>query len=141
MYPKWMTRLLLYFNLWGLSTHFHKSHRNRYHLIFAIHFGAAAISTFVVQQFFQRPNYDQLGTFNDILKTNGVLFVYWISILELNSKQQTQRKFWNIVQKIDNEFRDQQHLQFRVYITKMIIYFTIFVLMFANYFIKLFQSN
>lgn len=115
MYPRCITYLLLYFDLWGFSTHFQTSQLTRYRFIFAFHIIVASISTFWFVQFMRRPNNDQLGTFNDTFKLTGVLSVYWLSILELNFKQQIQRRFWIIVRKIDKEFCSHKNLRFRSY--------------------------
>lgn len=141
MYPRCITYLLLYFDLWGFSTHFQTSQLTRYRFIFAFHIIVASISTFWFVQFMRRPNNDQLGTFNDTFKLTGVLSVYWLSILELNFKQQIQRRFWIIVRKIDKEFCSHKNLRFRSYNLKMIIYFIVFALMYVNYFAELFRFN
>lgn len=143
MYPKWMIYVLFYFELWGFSTHFEKSsyQRKKYRIICVFHCFSASLSTFEVIKFLQRPNDDLLGTFADALKLFGFLFVYWVTIFELNTNQHIQRKFWHIVQKIDDQFCSHQHIRFDKYIIKMIAFFILFSIMHINYYVILFRSS
>lgn len=138
-----MTYILLYFDVWGFSTHYKDSwcHKKNYQIIFVLHIVLASISTFVIVKFFERPNNDQLGTFTDALKLFGALTVYWVTILELYIRQHSQRQFWHIFRKIDIKFCNHQHLRFNKYIIKMVVYMILFLVMYFNYYIILFHSS
>lgn len=141
MYPKWMKILLLYFDLWGFNTQFKKFPKHFDRLIFIVHLILITMATFVIWIFLTRPVDDKLGSVNDSLKLFAILLVYWLSILELNFKQQIQRKFWKIAQNIDWQFCSRCRLSFRPYILKMVFYSLVFILLYQNYFVRLITLN
>lgn len=140
MYPKWMRALLLYFDLWGFFTQFNQSQRFD-RLIFVLHIILASVTTFVFVQFLSRTFGDKLGTINDHIKYCAILVVYWLSLLELFSKRKAHRRFWISLENIDKQFCCHQNLRFRTYILKISLYFTLFVLMYVNYFNVLFSKG
>lgn len=136
MYSTW---IFLYFDLWGLCTQFEhsKNARRFYGFIFTSHIVLASIFTFSASNFLKRAIGDQLGTLNDMVKLGAVLLVYWLSIFELYFNRTTQRKFWNIIEKFDNEFYCRRNAYYRQYLRKIVIYFLFFILFRLNYLIDL----
>lgn len=137
MYPEWMEKLFIYFNLCGFCTQFKTSSNQKKcdRLFFLFHLSLVSITTLGVYAFLNRPTNDNLGAMNDAMKLIANLIVYWLSILELNSKQKMQRKFWHILKQINQHHSPNQSFSFNAYLIKMIIYFVLLTSMFINYYI------
>lgn len=141
MYPTCMTKLFLYFDLWGFSTQFRSKHQKFYRIIFIVHIVSAMVTTIVTIRFLNRPNNDKLGSVNDTIKMISIVLVYWLSILELHSKQESQRKFWEIVQNIDEHFCCHQHFRINTYILKLMVYVALVLAMYLNYLKRIIVAN
>lgn len=126
---------MFYFDLWGFCTQFKRSPRQRNYdrLSFILHIVLCTIFTIFLFAYLKRPVQDNLGIFNDGIKLNAMLLVYWLSIIESYSSRKTQKKFWDIVQQIDQQFCSHRQVYFRIYIIKMVIYLTCLVLFLSNY--------
>lgn len=135
MYSLWLVNLTFFFDLWGLCTEFKDSPRQLSfdRIIFVLHILLAIVFTVLTFVFLKRPVQDYLGIFNDSVKLNSMLLVYWLSILESYSTRRTLKKFWIIVQQIDQQFCSHQFLCFKSYFVKMITYFIFLIMFLLNY--------
>lgn len=143
MCPKWMSNLQLYFDIFGFCTHFNgiRNQSTVYRIIFIIHVILATVSSLIILSFLRRPIPDKLGAFNDSLKLCLTPVVYWLSIFELYSKQQTQKKFWNIIQQIERKFHAHHKLRFKAYVLIISMYSIFYVLMYFNYLLRIFTDK
>lgn len=130
-----MKALFVYFDLWGFSTQFRQSlnHPKIVRTIFIVHIILAMITTLAVLKFVNRPNNDKLSSINDSIKLTAIVLVYWLSVIELYLKKETQRKFWTIVQNIDEYFCCHRHFHVKIYILKLTVYFILTIIMFLNF--------
>lgn len=135
MYPTWMKKVLLYFDLWGFSTQFEISKQQSvFNRVFLpLHLILVSMATTVIVIFLNRPTDDSLGSLNDILKLNSKLLIYWLSLLELNSKHRMQKQFWTILAEFNTQLRHKPYFNFRAYTIKMIVYFVLLMLFYLNY--------
>lgn len=136
MYPRWMCNLLFQFNLWGFCTEFKNSPRqtNFNRIIFCLHFILCTIFTFFLIAYLRRPIQNVLGIVDDGIKFSVMLLVYWTTIIESYLSRKTQKQFWDIIEKIDQQFCSHRQIYFKVYIIKMAIYFTCLLLYLLNNF-------
>lgn len=143
MYPKWMKNLIVYFNLWGFCTQFKvsSSQQNYDRLLFSIHLSLVSFATFGIGAYLYRPTNDNMGLLMDVLKLGSNLIVYWFSILELNLKQQIQRKFWKKLEQIDRCLCHHQCFRFDAYLIKMIVFFILLASMYLNYYILFISAD
>lgn len=135
MYPTWLERLMFYFDLCGLCTQFKSSPRqfNFDSLVLILHMILATVFTVFTFLFLKRPIQDSLGIFNDAIKLYALLLVYWLSIFDSYSKRKTQKKFWQIIEQIDQRFCSHRHVCFKSYIIKLIVYFFFLAIFLMNY--------
>lgn len=134
MYPRWMSVLMCYFDLWGFCTQFRTAPNQQiiYRLIFMCHLVVDLYITIVIVRFLKRPVGDNLGTLNDAMKLfSNILFV-WLPVSELYFKYRMQRKFWDIIKNIDRKFLRHERLCFKAYLIKMTIFFVVLIAMFSN---------
>lgn len=144
MYPTWMKILFLYYDFWGFCTLYKTPLRKPkyYRVIFAFHLFLVTFATVGIFLFLFRPINDVLGHLIDSLKLCAHLLVYWISIFELYLKQQTQQKFWNILNFIDKHLCSHRFNCFKSsYLLKIIVYFVIIMTFLLNYVIILFSMT
>lgn len=143
MYPKWMKKLFLHFDLWGFCTQFKQSlsQPGIKRILFIFHIISAMIATIVLLNFLIRPTNDILSSVNDAVKLIAMLLLYWLSILELYLKQETQEQFWKIVQNIDEHFCCHRHFHIKTYIFKFIVYFIVVLIIFLNYLKRLIATK
>lgn len=143
MYPIWMNNLLLCFDLWGFSTQFRTSRNQRKLdlLILTTHTILASIATSRITIYLLRPVNDQLGTFNDILKFSALIFLYWISLIELYFKRKIQRKFWECVCHIDQHLCSHQQIKLTSYLNRIKIYFLLSALAYLLYLERLLNNT
>lgn len=125
MYPKWMNRLFLFFDLWGLSTKFTKcTNQLKFNLIiFISHIILASLATINIIFYLIRLDDDKIAQLNDFLKFSVLFVVYWLSMIELHCKQNVQRMFWQYVYFIDRHFCSHNQYKLTNYLNKMKIYF------------------
>lgn len=132
MYPKWMLRLLFYFDLWGFCTQFRPNQPQFDRFILVLHILLASITTTFISKYVFRPGNDRLGRVNDICKFTVLLLLYWLSIFELYFKRKSQRHFWCIVHYIDKHFCSLQRFDLGFYTLKIKIYLSLSII--ANVF-------
>lgn len=127
MFLPWMSKLLLYFDLWGLFTQFNRLFKQSKfsRLIFILHIFLVSASSYLICKYLLRPVSDKLGTVNDVLKHIVLLFSYWLSIFELYLKRRTQNRFWHHVQHIDRHFCSHQRFSLANYMFNLKVYFCI----------------
>lgn len=125
MYSPWMSRLLLYFDLWGFSTRFNKLTKQlKFSLFFfVLHIILASISSYLIFKYLLRPNDDTLGTLNDLIKFVVMITSYWLSIVELFFKRKTQDRIWRQVEYIDQHFCCHRQFSRASYMFKLKMYF------------------
>lgn len=129
MYPKWMLRLLFYFDLWGFCTQFRSNQPQFDRFILIFHILLASIVTNFISKYVYRPGNDRLGRVNDICKFTVLLLLqYWLSIFELYFKRQSQRHFWCYVHYIVKHFCSLQRFDLGFYPLKIKIYFTLSII-------------
>lgn len=123
-----------YFDLWGFCSQFRTTPNQQtiYKIIFLCHLAVDFYITVVIIGFVSRPVTDTLGVLNDLMKLCSYTLMNWIFVCELNFKHRTHKKFWHIIQNINNNFFSHEYLCFRVYLIEMITYFIVFILMFLN---------
>lgn len=122
MYPKWMNRLFFYFDLWGLSTQFRNQSKFN-HIIFISHIILASLATINIVLYWIRPDDDNIGRLNDFLKLSVLIVVYWLALIELHSKQNVQKLFWQHVFSIDQQFCNHDQYKLTNYLNAIKIYF------------------
>lgn len=134
MYPTWMYRLFLYFDLWGFTTQF-KASRSKLNdnNVFIIHIILALLASFFIVLYLIRPNDDEIARLADYLKFSVLFVVYWLSLIELNSKKDVQRKFWHHVHTIDQYLCSHRQFRLTNYLKKLRIYFSFVGIAFAMY--------
>lgn len=143
MYPKWMTKLLFYFDLWGYQSEFRtNSNQQKFDgFVLTLHIILASIFSVSIFTYLRNFSADILGTFNDTLKLYSILFVYWLTIVESFIQRDSQRKFWDIVARIDQQFCSHQNVCFKFYACKMALVYIISILLHAYYAIRIFIVN
>lgn len=127
MFSQWMNTLFLYFDLLGFCSQY-KVSRNRWKFdlfILTSHTILGLLTTLIIISYLMRPVDDQMGVLNDLLKFSVLFFVHWLSIIELHSKQKTQRKFWQYFWNIDQQFCSHHQFRLRNFLKKIKIYFTV----------------
>lgn len=91
MLSQWMNTLFLYFDLLGFCSQY-KVSTNRWKFdlfILTSHTILGLLTTLIIIiSYLMRP----VDVLNDLLKFSVLFFVHWLSIIELYSKQKTQRK-------------------------------------------------
>lgn len=139
MYPKWLNRLFLLFNLWGLSTRFPKySNQSKFHfIIFILHIILASLATIFIAFYLIRPDDDKIARLNDYLKFSVLIFVSWLSLIELYSKQKLQNIFREYVFLIDQRFCSHKQYKLKNYLNKLKIYFIFAAVSYAYYLYRL----
>lgn len=143
MYPKWLSVLMCYFDLWGFCSQFRTTPNQQtiYKIIFMCHLALDLYVTVVIVEFLKRPIGDSLGVLIDSMKLCPHTLMNWISVCELYFKHRTQNKFWNVIQNINEQFFSHDNLCFKAYLIEMIIYFIVLILMFLNYLIYVRRSE
>lgn len=142
MCPKWMSKLLFYFDIFGFCTQFNKikNQSKVYRIIFIIHVLLATASSFIIWAYLKRSTADKLGAINDAFKLCLTPVVYWLSICEHYSKQQMQTKFWNIIQQMHEKSHAHHKPRFRAYVLVISTYSLLYVLMYFNYLFRIFTD-
>lgn len=135
MYPKWLNNLFIFFDLYGFSTEFRESPKQRKFnlVIFVSHLIFGFVATSGIILYLLRPVDDQLGTINDISKFSALFLVYWLSLFEFYSQRSNQKKFWRYVSKIDRSFCCHQQFKLPGYQLRIKVYFTLSTLAYFLY--------
>lgn len=141
MYPTWMNRLFFYFDVWGFCTQF-KEKQSKFNLIvFILHIILASWATINIVLYMIRPGDDEIARINDYLKFSVLFVVYWLSLIELYSKQNVQRMFWQHVFSIDQHFCSHQQYKLTNYLKKLKIYFIIVAMAYVAYLYRLIHNS
>lgn len=138
MFLPWMSKLLMYFDLWGLFTQFNRFKFSR--LIFVLHIVFVSASSYLICRYLLRPVDDKLGTLNESLKFIALIFSYWLSIFELYLKRRTQKRFWHHVQYIDRHFCGHQRFSLANYLLNLKIYFCVSAISYVRYFQRIIST-
>lgn len=135
MFPRWLNRLMWYFDLSGLSSEFHTTSTYQKVIRFAITFQflLGIIVTALLIVYLRRPINDPLGTLNDVIKHGGNTVVYWLALIELSTKQSIRRRFWKIFNKIDSQFCCHRDFILRNYLIKFYLCMFAFLIAFIFY--------
>lgn len=109
-----------YFDLWGLRSEFNTAPNYRKNIRFAsvFQFLLGFLVSGLLIIYLRRTTNDPLGTLNDVMKHGGNLFVYWLTLIELCTKQSIRRKFWQIFNQIDCLYCNHQHFTLQNYLRK-----------------------
>lgn len=123
-----MSRLFFYFDLWGLSTEFN----SKFTLIaFVFHIILAFLATTNIIFYMMRPDDDKIARIIDFLKLSVLCVVYWLSVIELYSKKNVQRLFWQHVFTIDQLLCSHRQYTLKNYLKKTKIYFIVLFVAYA----------
>lgn len=143
MYPNWLNRLFLFFDLCGLSTQFKTSiNRFKFHFIILIsHIILATVATVFIVLYLLRPDDDEIARLNDCLKFFAFFVVNWLSLIELYLKRNLQRMFWHYVRLIDHHFCSHKQYKLRSYLNKLKIYFVCTTVAYALYLYRLIHNT
>lgn len=143
MHPKWLNNLFVFFDLYGFSTEFRETPKQRkFHSVILIsHIILASVATSRIVLYLLRPVDDQLGTINDIFKFSALVLVYWLSLFEFYLQRKNQKQFWQYVSEIDRKFCCHQHFKLASYQIKMKVYFILSTLAYFLYLERLVENT
>lgn len=137
MFPRWLNKLMWYFDLWGLPTEFHVTSNDHriIRLATAFQYLLGFVITISLIIYLQRPIDDPLGTLNDVVKHGGIVIVYWLALIELSTKKSIRQKFWQTLHGIDCSYCCHRDFSLRNYIIRFnfcLLFYTISFLIYLQ---------
>lgn len=143
MLPKQIVWMLTFFDIFAYNTGSSKLSNTRLIsiLIYVLHILLIIFVSLYQLQFeaLILSNYEFLEIFNQILQYLAALFTYLLTIVDSFVHRRAHKRFWNLVQRIDQHFYHQSRFTFRCYGWKFIEFFSIMSL--ATYLISTVSNN
>lgn len=130
MFSKWVVCVLTFFTingyhseLWPTSTH-----RKMAPVIFLMHFILGILMTYYLFEFmlWMNVNLKKLNMINEVIEYSIAVMTYWAIIIESYVKRKTQRKFWEYVRAIDQNYAQHNAIILQSYLYKFFEYSTFY---------------
>lgn len=143
MLPKQIVWMLTFFDIFAYNTGSSKLSNNKIVsiLIYVLHILLIIFVSLFQLQFeaLVLSNYEFLEIFNQILQYLAALFTYLLTIVDSFVHRRAHTRFWNLVQRIDQNFYQQSRFTFRCYGWKFIEFFSVMSL--STYLISTVSNN
>lgn len=145
MLPKEIQWYLIFYDVFGFNSGTSKLSQSRgiVYCIEFIHILSAIFFTLTKFKFlFELYQLNgTISTVNESLQYSATLYTYWLIIMDSICCQSSHKRFWKLIQQIDEKFCSQSHLRFRTYLAKMIAFFLVNISVSANGTTRLLRHN
>lgn len=142
MFPKWIWYLLKFSDICSFYTEISslKSHKQSSIKILVFHILWAITLTFFVIKFSTQPIIlDDVLPFsvNSILQYSSGMFTYWVMIVESYAQRKTQRKFWELYERMNPKKRKWLLRSYAIKLIELFVVLTPIQIYFMYYFMFL----
>lgn len=139
MYPNWISYFLRYFDFYGFcatTTTDSLRYSKSVYLFSVLHAILATVLTVSSVRFLMQPHENELNLLNYSVKLGGGLLVYWLSLIELCLKRETNVKFWRKYNVIDRRYCSHQTFYMRSFLSLMVMLMVIPFITFLEYLLR-----